>query len=183
MSDDQFGKLLLAAPGLFALVSLLKVSWSGSPVPALVLVVIAAICGLLFVNSTIGGKRVSVKTGPGHGTWTAARHEAGHYLVAQRLGARVTGAEIFPDGSGVTHLRMPRNATVEEHVAVDVAGHVGAGTTAGCDSDFSYMRQELKGVPYSQRAAKKRAGYALARKNIHGHISLAKKIYRNGQVK
>ena len=75
-----------------------------------------------------GMRRVAVRTHGGHGTRTAARHEAGHRRMAKANGWRVESTEIFPDGSGVTWMYIPKDAPVEQLVAVDVAGGIAAGT-------------------------------------------------------
>lgn len=135
-----------------------------------------------------GTRRVEIHTHGGHGTKTAARHEAGHRRMAKANGWRVHSAEIFADGSGVTRLDIPRNATPEQLVAIDVSGGIAAGTWAGCGSDLSYMREDLKRVPAKDRARVKRAGYALARKTVGGWIfdggvsSDADKIYKKGRI-
>lgn len=135
-----------------------------------------------------GTRRIVVRTHGGHGTKTAARHEAGHYLYAKKRGWRVVSAQIFPDGSGVTKLDVPANASVEELVGLDASGGIAAGTWSGCGSDLKYMKQDLKRVPAGKRAAAKRAGYALARRHVGGLIfdggvsSTADKIHKKGRI-
>jgi hypothetical protein len=135
-----------------------------------------------------GTRRIEIHTHGGHGTRTAARHEAGHRRMAKALGWKVHSAEIFPDGSGVTRLDVPKNAPVEHHVAIDVSGGIAAGTWAGCSSDLKYVREDLRRVPARDRARVRRAGYALARKTVGGWIfdggvgSDAAKIYQNGRI-
>src|SRR5690606_16753473 len=83
-----------------------------------------------------GRRRVAVRTHGGHGTRVAAMHEAGHRQMAKANGWKVESAEIFPDGSGVTWMYVPKDAPVEQLVAVDVAGGIAAGTWEGCSSDM-----------------------------------------------
>jgi hypothetical protein len=119
-----------------------------------------------------GMRRVAVRTHGGHGTRTAARHEAGHRRMAKANGWRVESTEIFPDGSGVTWMYIPKDAPVEQLVAVDVAGGIAAGTWAGCSSDLAHLREDLGRLPGGfifdgpVRDAAKRSGYALARKHV-----------------
>ena len=121
-----------------------------------------------------GMRRVAVRTHGGHGTKTAARHEAGHRRMAKANGWKVESTEIFPDGSGVTWIHIPKDAPVEQLVAIDVAGGVAAGTWAGCSSDMAHLRKDLGRLPGGWifdgpvRDKAKRAGYALARKAVGG---------------
>jgi Peptidase M50B-like len=112
----------------------------------------------------IGGPRMILHT-RGNDSWeVAAWHEAGHIRMAKRVGGTVSGAEIYPNGAGVTYLRLPRTATPVQQVAVDVSGEVGSGTAAGCDSDHRYMRQVLAKLPAADRPTTKAEGYRLARR-------------------
>jgi hypothetical protein len=123
-----------------------------------------------------GMRRVAVRTPGGHGTKTAARHEAGHRRMAKANGWKVESTEIFPDGSGVTWIHIPKDAPVEQLVAVDVAGGIAAGTCAGCSSDMADLRKDLARLPGGWvfdgpvRDKAKRAGYALARKHVGGWL-------------
>lgn len=157
-------------------------------------VAVAVVAGLAVVArartfaATVGGRKMAVRTGPGHGTRVAARHEGGHVAVTRAVGGRVTGARIYPDGSGVTWLRLPRGASVVDQVAVDVAGEVAANTSFGCGSDQAYMRAALAQLPPGERAAAKRAGYARARGVVDGWFSdggvsrTAAKLLRDGRA-
>lgn len=119
-----------------------------------------------------GMRRVAVRTHGGHGTKTAARHEAGHRRMAKANGWRVESTHIYPDGSGVTWMYIPKDAPVEQLVAVDVAGGIAAGTWSGCSSDLAHLRNDLGRLPGGfifdgpERDAAKRSGYALARKHV-----------------
>lgn len=150
--------------------------WSGIAGLATAGIAVAALAALGVLvawfrpGSRVGGRMIAVHTHGGHGTKLAARHEAGHYHVALKVGAKVHGAEIYPDGSGVTWVQMPRGASVVDEIAVDVAGHVAAGTTAGCDgfhgSDFDQVRRQQRRLPSRERAAAKQAGYAKSRQLV-----------------
>lgn len=150
--------------------------WSGVAGLSAAGIVFAGISVLVFLaawlrpGSRVGGRMIAVRTHGGHGTKLAARHEAGHYHVGLRVGAKVHGAEINPDGSGTTWVQMPRGASVVDEIAVDVAGHVAAGTSRGCDgfhgSDFDQMRDQLARLPRRDRAAAQQAGYARARQIV-----------------
>lgn len=137
---------------------------------------------------TVGGRQMAVRTGPGHGTKLAARHEGGHIALAKAAGGRVTGAYIYPDGSGVTYIKMPASASIVDHIAIDVAGEVAAGTSWGCESDQAYMRAALATLPPEQRAAAKKAGYARASNVVNGFFgdggvsSAAEKLLRDGRL-
>lgn len=143
-------------------------------------------------RSRMCGRVVAVHThASGDGEqWITARHEAGHYHVTRAVGGKARGAVVFPDGSGVTLVKLPRKVTKAQDIAVDVAGHVAAGTSRGCDgfagSDFDQMRQVLATVPPGERAALKAKGYAIARRHVHGLFSpvpsLAKRLHRDKQI-
>lgn len=168
--------------------------WSGIGGLLTPLVVIGAAGTLLFVGvRRVGGRgayRMAVHTHGGHGTWTAAKHEAGHYHQARAVGGSSSSAQIFPDGSGVTWVDVPRSAGPAAAIAVCVAGAVAAGTRQGCDygkgSDFHEVRRILKELPRSDRRAVEREGWARARRDCNGLFSpvpgLAKRIYRNGSI-
>lgn len=140
-------------------------------------------------SSRMCGRTVAVRTGNSN-CRVAARHEAGHYAVAQAVGGRVRGAAIYPDGSGVTVLRLPRRISPAKDVAVDVAGHVASGTSSGCDgfdgSDFDQMRDVLATLPKSQRDAVQAEGYRIAERVCHGLFSsvpgLARRLERDKQI-
>jgi len=169
--------------------------WSGFEGLVVPLLIVAGAGLLLFVGvQRLGGRgsyRVAVHTHGGHGTRLAARHEAGHYHVGKKVGGTVTGAEIYPDGSGITWVDIPCKAGPAAAVAVAVAGQVAAGTKRGCDgfagSDFDFKRQILRSLPAHERAAVERQGYALARQYCNGLLSpvpsLAKRIYRDGKIR
>lgn len=135
-----------------------------------------------------GTRRVEIHTHGGHGTKTAARHEAGHRRMAKAMGWKVHSAEIFPDGSGVTRLDIPKTASVPELVAISASGGIAAGTWAGCGSDLDYMKADLKHLPANERGKAKREGYALARRTVGGWIfdggvsTDAAAIYKNGRI-
>jgi hypothetical protein len=136
------------------------------PVPAAVVAAVGvafAVRSLQVRARYVGGTRMVLHTHGNDDAEVAAYHESAHALMARAAGGTVSHIEIHPDGSGVTRLSLPRGATVEQRVAVDVAGEVGSGTSAGCESDYRYMRQALATVPGRERAAAKAAGYALAR--------------------
>lgn len=148
-----------------------------------------AVAGLALPSPSLAmGRHVAIHTHGGHGTKLAAIHEGGHVAVAKAVGARVHGAEIFPDGSGVTWLTFPRNATPIDDVAVSVAGEVAAGTKRGCASDQAYMRAALAKLPASERAAAKKAGYAKARSTVGGFFfdggvsSTAAQLLKKGRI-
>jgi hypothetical protein len=88
----------------------------------------------------------------------------------------------------VTWLDIPAHLTPAQRIAIDVSGEVAAGTKAGCGSDQEYMRQALAQLPKHERAAAKRAGYALARGTVGGWIfdggvsSTADKLMKKGRV-
>lgn len=153
-------------------------------------VVVTAACVAVKVHGfarTIGGRKMVVRTHAGHGTTLAARHEGGHIALAKAAGGRVTGAYIYPDGSGVTYIKMPASASIVDHIAVDVAGEVAAGTNWGCESDQAYMRAALASLPAGERSAAKKAGYARASNVVNGFFSdggvssAAERLLRDGR--
>ena len=101
----------------------------------------------------------------------AARHEGGHVAVGRAVGGEVLGAQIFPDGSGVTYVRLPRSATAVQEIAVCVAGEVAAGTSTGCQGDQADVATVLATLPPGQRAGARRAGYAQAAAVLGGFFS------------
>jgi hypothetical protein len=119
-----------------------------------------------------GKRRIAVRTHGGHGTRMAAWHEAGHRQMAKANGWKVESTHIYPDGSGVTWIWIPKDAPVEQRVAVDVAGGIAAGTWSGCSSDMAHLRKDLADLPGGWlfdgpvREEAKRAGYALARQTV-----------------
>lgn len=162
---------------------------NGLLVAAVVLVGVVVLGGGVYI-SRAKTYRMAVHTHGGHGTRLAARHEAGHYHVGRQVGGHVSGAEIFPDGSGVTYVDIPYKAGAAAAVAVAVAGQVAAGTSKGCDgfkgSDFDFKRTILRSLPADQRAAVEREGYALARRHCNGLFSpvpgIANRIYKDGRI-
>jgi len=120
---------------------------------------------------TVGGRRIVVRTEGGHGTKLAAHHESGHIAVTRAVGGRVLCAHIYPDGSGVTYLKLPANTSAIDRIAVDVAGEVAAGSNEGCESDQTYMRAVLNRLPAHEREAARDAGYARARGVLGGFWS------------
>jgi hypothetical protein len=136
-----------------------------------------------------GYRRITIHTHGGHGLRVAARHEAGHVLMAKAVGARVHSAEIHPDGSGRTRLDIPVGIEPKKRIAIDVAGEVASGTSAGCGSDHGYRDALLATLPASARGGEKRGGYALARRHVGGLFfdggvsSLADRIQKKGHVK
>lgn len=152
-----------------------------------------AVVGLIVAwyrpRSRMRGRMVAVRTGNSD-CRVAARHEAGHYAVAQAVGGRVRGAAIYPDGSGVTMLKLPRRISPSKDVAVDVAGHVASGTSSGCDgfdgSDFDQMRKVLAKLPKGERDAVQAEGYRIAGRVVHAMFSpvpgLATRLLRDGQI-
>ena len=140
-------------------------------------------------SSRMCGRTVAVRTG-NSSCKVAAWHEAGHFATAKAVGGRVRGAAVFPDGSGVTVLKLPRRVTAAQDVAVDVAGHVASDTASGCDgfegSDFDQMRDVLAGLPKDQRDAVKAQGYRIAERVCHGLFSpvpgLARRLERDRQI-
>jgi hypothetical protein len=199
MSDRTFGR---AVGGLITAVLIvlaikygitLPSSWtvtaySLAAIPAVVVGIAVALVVADRQTRYIGGRRIEARTGPGHGTRFAARHEGGHIAVTRAVGGRVHSAQLFPDGSGVTYLTLPRGATVAEQVAVDVAGSVATGSSWGCSSDFDYMRQALATLPPAERSAAKSEGYAIARRTCNGFLSdggvgaSARKLYEDGHL-
>jgi hypothetical protein len=112
----------------------------------------------------IGGERLIVHTRGNSSVEVAAWHEAGHKRMAKRVGGRVAYAAVFPDGSGVTQLSLPRGATPAQRIAVDVAGEVGSGTSDGCGPDHAWRDAVLAELPHGDRAATSAEGYQLARR-------------------
>lgn len=191
MTRAQIGGLAAALVVVIALGSHVT-RWSGTAgllIPALVLAAAVVCLGrrFVFVGRT---HRMAIHTHGGHGTWTAAKHEAGHYHTAFAVGGHASSAQIFPDGSGVTWVDVPCKAGPAAAVAVAVAGQVASGTKAGCDygpgSDFHYKRQILRSLPAADRSRVEREGYALATRACKGLFSpvpsLARRIYRNGTI-
>ncbi|MDN5855460.1 MAG: hypothetical protein L0K86_21975 [Actinomycetia bacterium] len=185
--------LILAGPTLAIGVLAVKVGpWTmhGLGVAAVVVAVAAALSSVGWV-STQRVHRMAVHTHGGHGTRLAARHEAGHYHVGHKVGGRVSGAKIYPDGSGITWVDVPCSAGPAAAVAVAVAGQVAAGTKKGCDgfkgSDFDFKRQILRSLPADQRATVERAGYQIARRHCNGLFSpvpsIAARLYRDGKIR
>lgn len=80
----------------------------------------------------------------------AARHEAGHVVVAREYGAKTISAQINPDGSGRTDWCCVRRDP-QLLVAIMVAGVVAAGTDEGAKDDYADIDQVLQGVPAGER--------------------------------
>jgi hypothetical protein len=113
-----------------------------------------------------------------------ARHEAGHAIVARRLGGYVYKVIIRPDGSGATYIR--KMSSLVHEVAVSYAGEYAAGTSRGCSGDHALTRAYLRMAPNSERARVHREGRALARRMVSRHSgainSMAKRLLEKGQV-
>lgn len=144
-----------------------------------------------------GTRAMRIHTHGGHGTKTAARHEAGHLLMTRKLGYCTGAARIFPDGSGVTEVHLPADAPPEHDVAISIAGRVAARTAAGCggswwperESDNWYIEQALQRVPRADRARVLREGKRLAEHAVGGVIrdggvaATAKRLHRDGEIR
>jgi hypothetical protein len=131
----------------------------------------------------IGGARMVLHTRGNDDVEVAAWHEAGHVRLARRVGGSVSGAAVYPDGSGVTWLSLPRGATPAQQIAVDVAGEVASGTAAGCGSDHRYRDRVLAKLPSRDRANTSAEGYALARRECtRGALApVARKLIDKGR--
>jgi len=138
--------------------------------------------------------RIEIRTEGGHGTKTAARHEAGHRRYAKARGWKVEFTEIYPDGAGVTAAYVPKGTPAHEIVGMAEAGAVASGTTAGCHSDFKRRDEVIAGLPGGwifegpERAKARREGRALAQKAVGGWIfdggvgTDAAKLHKHGRI-
>jgi hypothetical protein len=59
----------------------------------------------------------------------AIEHEVAHADKGAQFGGRTVEGRVYPDGSGYVDVRLPRRATVAQHVAVDMAGARGEGAS------------------------------------------------------
>lgn len=161
---------------------------NGRPGAALVIGVAVAAILLRHVTRTAGSRKLAIHTEPGHEARVAARHEGGHVALARAAGGKVLGAHIYPDGSGVTYVRMPASATAVDEIAVCVSGEVAARTSSGCGGDQANMRAVLASLPPGERNAARRAGYARAQSVVGGFLfdggvsTTAEKLLRDGSL-
>jgi hypothetical protein len=175
-----------AAVALTALSALMN----NNPGAALLLVAAAAWLAVRARSAArmVGSRKLAIRTEPGHEVKVAARHEGGHVALAKAAGGKVLGAEVYPDGSGVTWVRMPASATVVDEIAVCVAGEVAARTSRGCSSDQADVRAALATLPAGERDAARRAGYDRARSVVGGFLfdggvsATAEKLLRDGRL-
>jgi hypothetical protein len=127
----------------------------------------ALLLGLLAIAAlTLGGRRAVTGTGHAHGGSRArvARHEAGHAVVVEALGGRVTSAHVSDGGwlSGPTgHVDWRFSGgtdkqLAEKHIAALLGGQLAAGRTGGCWADDAQIRKILRDVPEADRAAAER---------------------------
>lgn len=118
-----------------------------------------------------------------------ADHEGGHAALIKAGGGTVTEAVIYPDGSGGhTKGRLPKEATIIDHLAVDVAGEVATGTSRGCGSDHAYRDALLAQLPANERGRAKQGGYDRASNVLHGFfgdggaLSISRRLMKHGRL-
>ena len=132
---------------------------------------LAVIVLVLWCLMSSGKRRPRPVAGHSHaGTRrSTARHEAGHVVAARKVGGRVKSANVYDNGGGlVTWTGV--NGTDREQVVANIAflraGRYAAGTGAGCGGDDATVRQLLRYLPTTDRAAAKREGEAEARRIV-----------------
>lgn len=162
--------------------------------PQLLAIVVVLGAGWLLLGQRLPGRKRSYHShrqrrfskrnaDPGY-MKTTARHEAGHAIVARKLGGYVYKVVIRPDGSGTTYVK--KMGSLVEEVAVTYAGEYAAGTSRGCSGDHALTRAYLRMAPNSERARVHREGKALARRMVSRHSgainSMANKLLERGHV-
>ena len=151
-------------------------------VAGMVVLVALAVLVLRSVAGSMSATRMVVHT-EAHGTDEANIHEAGHWVAAEREGARVSLVKVWPDGSGLVRVHGIRSP--EARVAIAAAGAEAEGSWAGGSHDRANLEAAVRSVPRAQRSAVRAEGMRRARQHArHGRVrSYAKRIERNGTIR
>ena len=138
---------------------------------------------VLVVYCMCSGKSRTSRVPSGHahsGTRArVAKHEAGHVVAARRVGGRVKSADVYAGGGGLvtwTGINGSEREQVVANIAFLRAGRYAAGTGAGCSGDDAAVRQMLRYLPTTDRAAAQRAGEAEARRIVSSNRGEIRRI-------
>lgn len=160
-----------------------EAAWQGSMAVVAILVVL----GLMFyAEGRRGGHgrsaSLTIHTEP-HGTAEARVHEAGHWVAAEREGARVSLVKVRPDGSGVVKVHGIRSPEAE--IAIAAAGALAEGSWSYATRDQASIAATLRSIPRDQRAAVEAEGMHRAQAHArHGRVrSYADRIGRKGTIR
>ena len=120
---------------------------------ALALIVLAVWC-LRSGKSARTGRAASGHVHSGR-RGLVARHEAGHYVVARKVGGRVHSADLT---SGATPSGLVQATVPDARASITflMAGRAAAGTRSGCSADDAEVRRTLREFPSAERGQVRR---------------------------
>lgn len=173
-----------------AVVAILAITWVSYKLgvePAFLLVPAGAVWLVLKAKKRVstsriaGARVVTHRFGPGAPLDTIT-HELGHKRLIEKQGGRVTRFVVNKNGSGYVRGYLPKRIGVVGKVAVSAAGGLAEGSWRGAGGDLENIEEHLSELPKRERAAARRAGFALSRSKLFWNpvTAEAKKIYRKG---
>lgn len=114
----------------------------------------------------------------------AIDHEVAHADKGDQFGGRTVQGRVYPNGSGYVDVRLPRRATLAQHVAVDMAGARGEGgnfwTSPHARGDRANAAWRVAHLPADERDRVYREAERLAspRRWVSGSASSVRRALR-----
>lgn len=114
-----------------------------------------------------------------------ALHEAGHHVVAERLGYDVDETVLTSLSSGVCRVDAD-GASVDHTVAIAHAGAHACHSSCGCSTDNAIRDNALASLPAGQRGSTRWAGERLAERTLRSRRGqlhrYADRLFRRGRM-
>lgn len=167
MSDDGsgLGVMVCTLPAIALIVWAFKYgitlpqSWAAAAFSlitiAAVIFATAMVIGLLMLRGDRAMRTHRFRIDPGGAPKDAIQHEVAHVEVGNRHGGSTVGGRVYANGAGWVDVRLPRNATLAQHVAVDMAGARGEGenfwTSPHAKGDRANAAARVAHLPWAER--------------------------------